>query len=175
MNNSEKATSVDFERFVYQNPVGIYILNLGTCDCSILAFLFDPNVPYIWVRDHMPNPTVEWWKTSLPISMSDAIRPVVVRSLIYDLQMETQQFLENLKEFIPFGIEAYQFNRPVPNTLTLNQIPVEKRTHILLNNGAQSAFLLPHACEQAQYWASSRSGMVYALSHPQVVSLAIER
>lgn len=174
MITDEETSQVDFERFVYQNPVGLYVLNLGTCDCSILAFLFDPKVPYIWVRNHMPNPTIEWWKTLLPISMSDATRPVMVRSLIYDLQMETKQFLENLKEFIPFGIEAYQFNCPVPNTLTLNQIPVEKRTPILLNNGAQSSFFLPHACEQAQYWTSSRSAMVYALSHPQVVSLAIE-
>lgn len=175
MITNEEAIQVNFTRFVYQNAAGVYVLNLGTCDCSILKHLLNPNVPYIWVRNHMPNPTVKWWITHLPISTSDTVMQMKVRNLRYDLQMETQQFLDNLKEFVPFGIEIYQFDRPVPDTLTLNQIPEDKRTKVLLNNGGQSAFFLPHANEQAQYWTANRHLMAFALSQPEVVRLAIVR
>lgn len=35
---------------------------------SILTSFLDTRVPWVWMRGHMPNQTVEWWQATLPIN-----------------------------------------------------------------------------------------------------------
>ncbi len=175
MTINEEPVADDLKRFVYQNAASVYVLNLGICDCSILEYLLSPAFPYVWLRKHMPHPAIQWWATQVPLSTAGAMTHLKVRELTYDLQMDIQLFFGHLREFIPYGVELYQFDRPIPDTLTLSHVPDNQKTKILLNNGAQAAFFLPHANEQAQYWAVSRHLIEQVLRRPQVMNIVIAR
>ena len=135
MTMNEKSASENIGKFILKNSSGIYVLNLGVCNCSVLETLLSPDLPIVWIRQHMPNPVLTWWKSTVPLSTTSTLSHAIIRNLSYDLQMEYQDFLHVLKNFVPFGIELYQSERKIPATFTLEGISETRRTEILMANG----------------------------------------
>jgi hypothetical protein len=145
---------------------------LRSCTCSVLQYILDPSVPFVWVRRHMPQTYVKWWRARVPLSATGQPHEVEVRWLEFDLQLATSQFLELLPEFQSHGIVLFQMTRRVPDTLTLQSIPDAAINQVLIQNGLHLRFFLPHAVECALLASPHREVLERALQKPEVGSLA---
>jgi hypothetical protein len=125
----------------------LYIHNATVSD---LARYLNPNVPWVWILGHLPNRIVEWWDTSIPINKQGASVKAKARSIIYDLMLETKEFLELVPEFEDHGLVLIQSHQRMPDTFDLSRIPENQQTKVLRDNGAFLRMYLPHAIETAQ-------------------------
>jgi hypothetical protein len=149
---------------------GLFRIMLRPCRASVLAHLFDPEVAFVWVVEHLPNRNVEWWNCTLPLSKSGKSSPLRVRLVGFDLLMPTSEFLTRLDEFD--GLVAHQMRREVPDTLLSERLDQRNRTRVLVENGLASTFYLPHAGECASFDTVEREAMEKALENDTVRALA---
>jgi len=129
---------------------GLDILYIHGATVSDLARYLNPNIPWVWILGHLPNPIVEWWNTSIPINKHGASVQAKVRSVIYDLMFETKQFLEMVPELNEHGLVLIQSHQRMPDTLDLSRIPDNQQAKVLRRNGAFLRMYLPHSVETAQ-------------------------
>jgi hypothetical protein len=115
---------------------------------STLAAYLNPEVEFVWILGHMPNRRVEWWSAVAPLSCSQNIF-AKIRSLSYDLQLTTKEFLDHAESFDDHGLALIQSHRPMPDTLNLARIPDAMQDAVLIKNGAFLRIWLPHAVETA--------------------------
>ena len=115
---------------------------------SLLKFL-DQEIPYIWVLNHLPNERVEWWHATVPLS-SEVSFDGLVRSITYDLQMKTEEFIKKSKAFDESGIDIIQSKEVMPDTLHIRNIDEKNVSNVLVSNGATLKIHLPHSNETAQ-------------------------
>ncbi|MDB5337265.1 MAG: hypothetical protein JWN70_2884 [Planctomycetaceae bacterium] len=117
---------------------------------SVLVKLLDPSVPWIWILGHCPNRFVQWWNTTVPLNDMGGVFSGSVRSLRFDMQMATHDFLSRSEEFDDHGLVLIQSHRQMPDTLCLERIPDSQQNNVLIQNGATMRIYLPHAIETAQ-------------------------
>ena len=117
---------------------------------SLLARFLDATVPWVWILGHRPNPFVQWWQTTVPLSMTGTDFTGLVRHLSFDLQMPTQDFILRAADFDDHGLVLIQSHKPMPDTLSLDSIPDSHQNAVLMQNGATLRMYLPHAIETAQ-------------------------
>jgi hypothetical protein len=115
---------------------------------SLLRFL-DPQVPWVWIAGHMPNPTLEWWESPIVLNTSGAECKAQIRALTYDMQLPTAEFIAHAEAFEANGIDLVQCRGPIPNTLELSRVTEAQRSEVLRLNGAFLYIHLPHAVETA--------------------------
>jgi hypothetical protein len=151
---------------------GMFSIMLRSCASDILAYILDPTVPFVWIRQHKPKRSVQWWSTQTQLSETGALHDVEVRSMEFDLQLRTGRFLELLPEFEDHGMVLFQMTRRVPDTLTLDGIADEVVDRILIQNGMHLRFYLPHAIECAQLASSHREVLERVLQRPEVAKIA---
>ena len=151
---------------------GMFSVMLRSCTCSVLAYVLDPVVPFVWVRRHMPQGIVQWWHTHVALSATGRPQDVDVRWMEFDLQLSTSRFLELLPEFEDHGIVLFQMTRRVPDTLTLHGVSDGTVDRVLIQNGLHLRFYLPHAVECAQLASPYREVLERALQRPEVRELA---
>ncbi|ESU25053.1 hypothetical protein FEDK69T_02430 [Flavobacterium enshiense DK69] len=98
----------------------------------------DKNLNYIFIHKFMPNAAVEWWKTDLKMKTGEVF-DFQVRNMEFDIQTD----LDGLKIIIELNtnqLRIYQFDRPVPSTLSLELLPEKLRESILKQNGLKHIF-----------------------------------
>ncbi len=166
--NSEQTDS-----FINEQDDGSFCLALAPCTSRVLAYLLDPSARIIWLVNHWPHRTIQWWQAPVPLTTTDAARLLRVRNLSYDLEMDRDTFLSELPQFEEFGMDLYQLTRSVPDSLRVEHLTEKVRRRVLIQNGAVSHFQLPHAGEVAVFWAISRQILERALGYPEIRSLAI--
>jgi len=145
---------------------------LRSCTSSILAQILDPEVPFVWIRRHIPNYYVQWWNTRVRLSKKGMLHEAEVRSMEFELQLPTARFLELLPEFEDHGIELFQMTRRVPDSLTLNRLTGDALNRVLIQNGLHLSFYLPHAVEMAQLESPHREILERVLQKPKVRKFA---
>jgi len=111
-----------------------------------LLDLIDKRYNNIFIQKFNPHQVIEWWKTSLKIRDGVELENVLVRDMEFDLQTD----LIGLKKLIElysgeFGMYLgqwilYQFEKPVPDTLTLEHLPKDSKEQILETNGLKHVF-----------------------------------
>ena len=114
---------------------------------SMLARFLAPTVPWVWILDHCPNPIVQWWQATIPLSTSGAAFTGRVRNMGFDIQMPTTEFLSRVSDFDDHGLNLIQSNHPIPDTLELYRISNANQHKVLMQNGATLTIYLPHAAE----------------------------
>jgi hypothetical protein len=129
---------------------GLESLYIHGATVSTLTQYLNGDVPWIWILGHLPNRIVEWWDASIPINKLGSPVTAEVRSLAYDLLLETRQFLELAPEFEDHGLVLIQSHQRMPDTLDLSRIPDNQQANVLRKNGAFLRMYLPHAVETAQ-------------------------
>ncbi len=158
--------------FQFAQREGVFSVMLRSCTCGILSHILDRAVPFVWIRRHMPQRSLQWWRTELPLAPTGRLYGVEVRSLEFDLQLPTESFLELLPEFEEHGILLFQMSRRVPDTLTLDRIAEEAINRVLLQNGMHLKFYLPHAMECAQLSSPRSDVLATILQRPEIGALA---
>ena len=116
---------------------------------SSLVRYLNPNVPYVWILDHGPYESSVWNKVTLPLNGHESIT-TLSRRIVYDLMLDTADFINKSASFDTFGLFLIQAFKPMPDTLRLHTLPVDRRDAILIANGAFLQINLPHAGETAQ-------------------------
>ena len=91
----------------------MFTFMLRSCTAGILAHILDAAIPFVWLRQHRPQPYLHWWNTQAPLSAAGSVHDVEVRSMEFDLQLPTPKFLELLPEFEESGMELFQMSRRV--------------------------------------------------------------
>ncbi len=115
---------------------------------SKLASYLHWDVEFVWILGHMPHRQTAWWSANIPVNPSESIS-AKVRSLSYDLQLTTKQFLAHAHLFDDHGLALVQAHRPMPDSLDLSRIPDAMRDSVLIKNGAFLRMWLPHSVETA--------------------------
>jgi len=159
------------DRLIVKSNDGLlYCLRFGCCDATILQYVLNINIPYIFVSSHWPNRYLEWWNASIPLSVGGKNYPVSVRNLGFDIQMKTKEFLEVLPEFKSSTISILQLNKPLPGSLVLNS-ENKSMNHILIQNGLFLKFYLPHEGEVALLCCTERNYLEELLQKKEIFDL----
>ena len=116
---------------------------------GLAGFLHD-DVRWVWILDHQPVETVEWWQTDVPLNRTNQPHSCSIRNLCFDLQLPTCEFISLAKEFDRHGLLLIQSEFEMPNTLRLDLIAESQQNDILIQNGAKLSIYLPHASSTAQ-------------------------
>ncbi|WP_338793928.1 hypothetical protein V9L05_06905 [Bernardetia sp. Wsw4-3y2] len=101
--------------------------------------LVDKSLNYIFISNFNPNSSISWWKTDLKVSENQNLRNISVRDMSLDLQVD----LVTLKEIIELNTRTlviYQFAKPIPDTLLVNQLMEQSKENILIQNGLKHCF-----------------------------------
>lgn len=133
---------------VTKNRYGYDTVAIPGAVASSLGHYLDPAVPWVWLLGHMPNRAVRWWTATTPVNVDASIRGRI-RSLRYDLQLPTPEFLNRVTEFDDHGLALVLADREMPDTLELSRIPERRQDSVLMENGAVMRIYLPHAGETA--------------------------
>ncbi|MEO6046528.1 MAG: hypothetical protein ABIQ57_03545 [Candidatus Kapaibacterium sp.] len=115
-----------------------------------LAGFLRPDVPWVWILNHMPEPVMRWWRTSLPVNVHGDLLDADYRMIACDIMLETGRFLEALPAFEVHGIVLIQSFQRMPGTFSLERIPENQQDQMLRQNGAFLRVYLPHAVETAR-------------------------
>ena len=135
------------EQEIRQMASGMFRLVIDVGSNRMLPAILRPDIEWVWIVRHFPNPRFEWWDTNLPLSTAGSTFCVRVRNLSFDLVFRTEEFLRNYREFIPHGIDLYQSVKPMPDSLYLDCISDAARDQVLKQNGVFLQFSLPHENE----------------------------
>lgn len=159
---------------IKRTEFGTFIIMVRPCTCHILNYLLDKSVPYVWIINHLPVPSLRWWKASVPVSEHDQLENANIRLIEYDLQMETEDFLTNLNRFENHGISLIQIMKKVPGSLWLQSLPEKSETKILIDNGMVNRFYLPHAGENARFESVRKEYLEEIITIPYIRGYLIE-
>ena len=96
--------------------------------------LIDKDYNHIFIHKFMPNETIEWWKTDIKMKNNETYEKLEVRNMEFDILTD----LNGLKKILDLNtnqLRIYQFDKPVPNTLSIEYLPQNNRERILQQNG----------------------------------------
>ena len=117
---------------------------------SLLTVFVDPSVSWCWILGHRPKRAIQWWETTVPLNPFGQTYNGLIRDVAYDLQMPTSEFIARAADFDDHGLALIQSDKPMPDTLCLDQIPGSQQAQVLIKNEASLRIYLPHAWETAQ-------------------------
>ena len=89
----------------------------------------------------MPNRSIGWWKTNLTMPNNILFENLKVRIMEFDMRTD----LKSINEIIEMNtnqLRIYQFEKPIPNSLVLENLPEKNRDQILMQNGLKHFFFL---------------------------------
>ena len=149
---------------------GLYRLMLDVCSSLVLPYVLNEEIPYIWLEGHCPHPYLEWWQTEAPLRKGGEFYSLKVRTLRYDLQITTKEFLSLLPEFKDAGMLLMQTEGEIPNTLCLSSLKEESKYKVLVKNGLYLEFYLPHAREYASIVSPHQDVLETIKNNPVIAS-----
>jgi hypothetical protein len=141
---------------------------LRPCTIKVTALFLPQSDATVWLPNHAPNERLEWWTTQVPISGHGEVLTAQIRNLQFDIQLPVARFREQLSALGDHGVELYLLERPVPNTLTLTEVPEADRGRILKDNGLIARFYLPHSHEVAWLATPARETLERWLDETQL-------
>jgi len=101
--------------------------------------LIDKKFNHILIHKFNPNETLEWWNTDIRMKNKVLFENVAVRNMEFDISTD----LNGLKSILSLNtnqLRIYQFDRPLPNTLSFDYLPENSLEKILLQNGLKHSF-----------------------------------
>jgi len=101
----------------------------------------DQEVSHVLLDQFWPNEAVEWWKTSFNTKHGTELADLTVRQMAMDIQTD----LVGLKKVLDLNtqqLRIYQFDKPVSDTLVIDNLPEGNKNQILKENGLRHLFFL---------------------------------
>ncbi|NMH26480.1 hypothetical protein [Flavobacterium silvaticum] len=96
--------------------------------------LIDMNFDFIFIHKFNPHEIIEWWKTDLKINLENELQDVEVRNMVFDIRTSLKKLQEILK-LESNQLTIYQFDKPISNTLIIENLPQSNLESILKENG----------------------------------------
>ncbi|RZJ98798.1 MAG: hypothetical protein EOO46_24100 [Flavobacterium sp.] len=101
--------------------------------------LIDKNLNHILVHKFTPNLAIEWWATDIKMKDGELFKGLKVRNMEFDITTDLIG-LKKLIELNTHQLRIYQFDKPIPGTLSLEHLPENNRDKILAQNGLKHIF-----------------------------------
>jgi hypothetical protein len=133
----------------YMTSLPVETVAVHRATVSRLVRYLDPEVPWVWILNHMPCSRIAWWNSRVPLNDTGAYFQGEIRLLRYDLQLATGDFLSRCVDFDDQGISLIQSRNRMPDSLIVDRLEGTQRQRVLALNGAFLSFDLPHAGETA--------------------------
>ncbi|MHC8949735.1 hypothetical protein [Sphingobacterium hungaricum] len=103
--------------------------------------LIDKDFDHLYIHKFTPNQAIEWWKTDIRMKNADLYKDLQVRNMEFDVSTNLVG-LKKLMELNTYNLTVYQFDRPIPHTLSIEFLPEEQRDKILQQNGLKHFYFL---------------------------------
>ncbi|RZL36467.1 MAG: hypothetical protein EOO96_06930 [Pedobacter sp.] len=101
--------------------------------------LIDKNLNHILIHKFTPNLAIEWWATDIKMKNGELFKDLKVRNMEFDITTDLNG-LNKLIELNTHQLRIYQFDKPIPDTLSLEHLPENNRDKILAQNGLKHIF-----------------------------------
>lgn len=101
--------------------------------------LIDKNFNHIFIHKFMPNQAIEWWSTDLKMKNNETFENLSVRNMEFDISTDLGG-LEKILTLNTYQLRIYQFDKPIPHTLSLEHLPENNRGKILQQNGLKQTY-----------------------------------
>ncbi len=101
--------------------------------------LIDKNFNHIFIHKFMPNEAIEWWKTDIRMKNGETYGNLKVRNMQFDILTDLNG-LKRILDMNTYHLSIYQFDKPVPDTLSLEYLPESNREKILQQNGLKHCY-----------------------------------
>ena len=159
----------------YDQSNKTFNLYLNGATCLLLRHLLSLDMQYIFVKDYLPNEQLEWWNCPVLFNEKGNMCNVEVKSLVFDFQLPTDTFLNNLHEFENSGIELYQCKNKLPATLYIDKLLERNKYKVFQRIGISSCFYLPHSYELAHYWTFDECHFSKIVNCKEIMRLSINK
>ena len=97
--------------------------------------MIDSSIPFILVPGFRPNSARDWWQTDIYLDSVEKLEKIEIRDLTVDLLTDKKTIEKLLKTGKFNQLAVWQFNKRVPSTLKVNELPAETADNILIQNG----------------------------------------
>lgn len=101
--------------------------------------LIDKNFNHIFIHKFMPNKAIEWWSTNLKMKNNETFENLSVRNMEFDISTDLAG-LQKILTLNTYQLRIYQFDKPIPHTLSLEHLPENNRKKILQQNGLKQSY-----------------------------------
>ncbi|WP_143736525.1 hypothetical protein [Moheibacter sediminis] len=101
--------------------------------------LIDKKFDHIFIHKFMPNEAIAWWKTDVKMKNGEFYENLNVRNMEFDILTDLNG-LEKILVFNSYHLRIYQFDKVVPDKLSLEYLPPNKLEQILLRNGLKHTY-----------------------------------
>nr|WP_322622913.1 hypothetical protein [uncultured Flavobacterium sp.] len=101
--------------------------------------ILDKKLDVIYVHTFSPNDNGRWKEANIDLGIP--LKNTYVKEVVLDIKTD----LEGLKQLISLNTHQlliYQFNKSLPDALSINRLPEENRLQILKQNGLQHSFFV---------------------------------
>jgi hypothetical protein len=97
--------------------------------------IIDPTIPYILIPNFRPNSAREWWTSNIQLDTKEKLENIEIRDLTVDL-MTDKKTIEKIFKLRQFNqLALFQFNKRIPQTLKIDELPPETMEKILVQSG----------------------------------------
>lgn len=110
----------------------VFGLMLEPCSAMVLPHVLNVDMPCVWLASHTPNPYLEWWRAEVSPRKDGDHHSVEMRSMSFDVQLPTKDFLALLSEFVDCGMSVLKVERKMPPTLCPQYLKEDSRYKILV-------------------------------------------
>lgn len=104
-------------------------------DDNEILDIVDATVPYIFIPGFRPYLAREWRITDLIFDSNERLENINVRDLTVDIMTDKRTIEKIFKRGQFNQLALFQFERKVPSTLKLDELPTETVDDILIKNG----------------------------------------
>ena len=112
-------------------------MNLVTIEIDsnldLLKFI-DTELKNVFIHSFRPFKYIEWSKCTLEFDKINKLKNIEVREMQFDIRTDLDG-LENILKLESNFIDIYQFNKPLANSLTIENLPLDNIEKILKTNG----------------------------------------
>ncbi len=98
--------------------------------------IVDKSVPYIFLHRFNPHQSIEWFNGSVSVESNEIVKNGLIRNMQFDLQTDLST-LQQILQMNHYYLSIYQFNKPIPGTLVIENLPEENNNSILQQNGLE--------------------------------------
>jgi len=101
--------------------------------------LINKECNHIFIHKFMPNESIAWWNTDIKMKNNETFEELEVRNMEFDILTD----LNGLKKILDLNtnqLRIYQFDKPVPSSLSIDYLPQHNRERILQQNGLKNFY-----------------------------------
>ncbi|MDX1973396.1 MAG: hypothetical protein SFY68_12765 [Candidatus Sumerlaeia bacterium] len=117
---------------------------------DLINVIIDYSCPFIIMYRYCSASSKEWCDTEVPINEATVIGKRYIRSMVYDICLSTNDFMDNIDYFDFESFALFQSKKMFSNSFHPLNIPDRNWSNIYFSNGIVSCLLTPPYVRKTQ-------------------------